>query len=132
MKDKDFLAEAGRLQIPIEPTRGVDIGAKSEIYALTHELAAAGAAVDAGDAAVEIVDQPDLGQEAVRGGDRAVGETGRRGELHGAGRVVDDDGLEARIGLELRCDLPGVLDVELVGPGIESVLPLGEALCLLP
>jgi ABC-type sugar transport system ATPase subunit len=28
-----------------EPTRGIDVGAKSEIYALIHEMAAAGASV---------------------------------------------------------------------------------------
>jgi len=44
-----------------EPTRGVDVGAREDIYALIHELAAGGAGV--------LVSTPDL-QEALRLGDR--------------------------------------------------------------
>jgi L-arabinose transport system ATP-binding protein len=40
-----WLSEKVRVIVLDEPTRGIDIGAKSEIYALIHELAAAGAAV---------------------------------------------------------------------------------------
>ncbi len=40
-----WLARRPRVLILDEPTRGVDVGAKSEIYALMDELAAAGIAV---------------------------------------------------------------------------------------
>lgn len=40
-----WLSEQIRVIILDEPTRGIDIGAKSEIYALIHELAARGACV---------------------------------------------------------------------------------------
>jgi L-arabinose transport system ATP-binding protein len=40
-----WLARNPALLILDEPTRGVDVGAKSEIYAIVHELAAAGIAV---------------------------------------------------------------------------------------
>jgi L-arabinose transport system ATP-binding protein len=40
-----WLSEKVRVIVLDEPTRGIDIGAKSEIYALIHELAAAGACV---------------------------------------------------------------------------------------
>ena len=40
-----WLSEQVRVVVLDEPTRGIDIGAKSEIYALLHELAAAGASV---------------------------------------------------------------------------------------
>jgi L-arabinose transport system ATP-binding protein len=40
-----WLARNPALLILDEPTRGVDVGAKSEIYAIIHELAAAGIAI---------------------------------------------------------------------------------------
>jgi len=40
-----WLSEQVRVVVLDEPTRGIDIGAKSEIYALIHDLAAAGASV---------------------------------------------------------------------------------------
>ncbi len=40
-----WLSEQVRVVVLDEPTRGIDIGAKSEIYALLHDLAAAGASV---------------------------------------------------------------------------------------
>ena len=40
-----WLSEQVRVVVLDEPTRGIDIGAKSEIYALIHDLAAAGACV---------------------------------------------------------------------------------------
>jgi L-arabinose transport system ATP-binding protein len=40
-----WLSEKVRVVVLDEPTRGIDIGAKSEIYALIHDLAAAGACV---------------------------------------------------------------------------------------
>jgi L-arabinose transport system ATP-binding protein len=40
-----WLSENIRVVVLDEPTRGIDIGAKSEIYALIHELAASGACV---------------------------------------------------------------------------------------
>ncbi len=40
-----WLSEQVRVIVLDEPTRGIDIGAKSEIYALIHELAASGACV---------------------------------------------------------------------------------------
>jgi L-arabinose transport system ATP-binding protein len=40
-----WLSEEVRVVVLDEPTRGIDIGAKSEIYALIHDLAAAGASV---------------------------------------------------------------------------------------
>jgi ABC-type sugar transport system ATPase subunit len=40
-----WLARSPALLILDEPTRGVDVGAKSEIYAIIHELAAAGIAI---------------------------------------------------------------------------------------
>lgn len=40
-----WIATGARLFIFDEPTRGIDIGAKSEIFALLHELVVAGAAV---------------------------------------------------------------------------------------
>jgi L-arabinose transport system ATP-binding protein len=40
-----WLARGPALLILDEPTRGVDVGAKSEIYAIIHELAAAGIAI---------------------------------------------------------------------------------------
>ncbi|MBP2551854.1 L-arabinose transport system ATP-binding protein [Neorhizobium galegae] len=41
-----WLAEAGvRVLVIDEPTRGIDVGAKSEIYALLYDLAAAGMAI---------------------------------------------------------------------------------------
>ncbi len=40
-----WLSEKVRVVVLDEPTRGIDIGAKSEIYALIHDLAAAGASV---------------------------------------------------------------------------------------
>lgn len=40
-----WLSDRVRVIVLDEPTRGIDIGAKSEIYALIHELAAAGACV---------------------------------------------------------------------------------------
>lgn len=40
-----WLSEKVRVVVLDEPTRGIDIGAKSEIYALIHQLAAAGASV---------------------------------------------------------------------------------------
>ncbi len=40
-----WLSERIRVVVLDEPTRGIDIGAKSEIYALIHELAAAGTSV---------------------------------------------------------------------------------------
>src|SRR6185437_10264926 len=40
-----WLARRPRVLILDEPTRGVDVGAKSEIYALMDELAAAGIAI---------------------------------------------------------------------------------------
>jgi L-arabinose transport system ATP-binding protein len=40
-----WLSEQVRVVVLDEPTRGIDIGAKSEIYALIHELAAGGASV---------------------------------------------------------------------------------------
>ena len=40
-----WLSEKVRVIVLDEPTRGIDIGAKSEIYALIHDLAEAGAAV---------------------------------------------------------------------------------------
>jgi L-arabinose transport system ATP-binding protein len=40
-----WLSEQVRVVVLDEPTRGIDIGAKSEIYALIHDLAAAGTAV---------------------------------------------------------------------------------------
>ena len=44
-KANKWIATGARLFIFDEPTRGIDIGAKSEIFALLHELVAAGAAV---------------------------------------------------------------------------------------
>jgi len=40
-----WLSEQVRVVVLDEPTRGIDIGAKSEIYSLIHELAAGGAGV---------------------------------------------------------------------------------------
>jgi L-arabinose transport system ATP-binding protein len=40
-----WLSEDVRVLVLDEPTRGIDIGAKSEIYTLIHDLAAAGASV---------------------------------------------------------------------------------------
>ncbi len=40
-----WLSDQVRVLVLDEPTRGIDVGAKSEIYALIHELAAAGASV---------------------------------------------------------------------------------------
>jgi L-arabinose transport system ATP-binding protein len=40
-----WLSEQVRVVVLDEPTRGIDIGAKSEIYALIHDLAAAGTCV---------------------------------------------------------------------------------------
>ena len=40
-----WLSEKVRVVVLDEPTRGIDIGAKSEIYALVHELASSGACV---------------------------------------------------------------------------------------
>ncbi|MFO1452354.1 MAG: L-arabinose ABC transporter ATP-binding protein AraG [Opitutaceae bacterium] len=40
-----WLSEPVRVMVLDEPTRGIDIGAKSEIYGLIHDLAAAGASV---------------------------------------------------------------------------------------
>jgi len=40
-----WMSEQVRVVVLDEPTRGIDIGAKSEIYALIHELAVAGACV---------------------------------------------------------------------------------------
>ncbi len=40
-----WLSEQVRVVVLDEPTRGIDIGAKSEIYALIHDLAAAGTSV---------------------------------------------------------------------------------------
>ena len=40
-----WLSENVRVLVLDEPTRGIDIGAKSEIYALIHDLAAAGTSV---------------------------------------------------------------------------------------
>lgn len=40
-----WLSEQVRVIVLDEPTRGIDIGAKSEIYALIHDLAASGVAV---------------------------------------------------------------------------------------
>ena len=40
-----WLSEQVRVMVLDEPTRGIDIGAKSEIYALIHGLAAAGASI---------------------------------------------------------------------------------------
>jgi len=40
-----WLSEKVRVVVLDEPTRGIDIGAKSEIYALIHDLAAAGTSV---------------------------------------------------------------------------------------
>jgi len=40
-----WLSEDVRVLVLDEPTRGIDIGAKSEIYALIHDLAAAGTSV---------------------------------------------------------------------------------------
>jgi L-arabinose transport system ATP-binding protein len=40
-----WLSEKVRVVVLDEPTRGIDIGAKSEIYALIHDLAAAGTCV---------------------------------------------------------------------------------------
>jgi L-arabinose transport system ATP-binding protein len=40
-----WLSEEVRVVVLDEPTRGIDIGAKSEIYGLIHDLAAAGASI---------------------------------------------------------------------------------------
>ena len=40
-----WLSEDVKVVVLDEPTRGIDVGAKSEIYALIHEMASAGAAV---------------------------------------------------------------------------------------
>jgi len=40
-----WLSEKVRVVVLDEPTRGIDIGAKSEIYALIHQLAASGAGI---------------------------------------------------------------------------------------
>jgi len=40
-----WLSERVRVVVLDEPTRGIDIGAKGEIYALIHDLAAAGASI---------------------------------------------------------------------------------------
>jgi L-arabinose transport system ATP-binding protein len=40
-----WLSEDVKAVVLDEPTRGIDVGAKSEIYALIHEMAAAGASV---------------------------------------------------------------------------------------
>ena len=40
-----WLSEQVRVVVLDEPTRGIDIGAKSEIYALIHDLAAAGTSI---------------------------------------------------------------------------------------
>ena len=40
-----WLSEDTKVVVLDEPTRGIDVGAKSEIYALIHEMAAAGAAI---------------------------------------------------------------------------------------
>jgi ribose transport system ATP-binding protein len=75
-----------------EPTRGVDVGAREEIYHLIRELAAGGAAV--------IIATPDI-QEALRLGDRvAAMRGGRLVYLERAENATEHTLLAAIIGAE--------------------------------
>ncbi len=73
-----------------EPTRGVDVGAREEIYALIHRLADGGAGI--------VVATPDL-QEALRLGDRiAVMRAGRKVHEAAAGQASEHELVAAIIG----------------------------------